>query len=143
MKKNRMMRLASILLVCVLLTTSVISGTFAKYTTSQDASDSARVAHWGFDAAADFDLDLFNASSDTGMGGDGLIAPGSTNNVTFTLVNADAADAPEVAYKITVDTDGTTPALSAELEEALYNRNQCKLCNIQNYHSYIIGYYVN
>ena len=73
MKKNRIMRLASILLVCVLLTTSVISGTFAKYTTSQDASDSARVAHWGFNAAADFDLDLFNASTDSGMGGDDSI----------------------------------------------------------------------
>ena len=47
MKKNRMMRLASVLLVCVLLTTSVISGTFAKYVTSADGEDSARVAKWG------------------------------------------------------------------------------------------------
>ncbi len=47
MKKNRMMRLASVLLVCVLLTTSVISGTFAKYTTTANASDTARVAKWG------------------------------------------------------------------------------------------------
>ena len=47
MKKNKMMRLASILLVCVLLTTSVISGTFAKYTTQDSASDVARVAKWG------------------------------------------------------------------------------------------------
>ncbi len=47
MKKNRMMRLASVLLVCVLLTTSVISGTFAKYTTQDSASDAARVAKWG------------------------------------------------------------------------------------------------
>ena len=47
MKKNKMMRLASSLLVAVLLTTSVISGTFAKYTTSGNATDSARVAKWG------------------------------------------------------------------------------------------------
>ncbi len=47
MKKNRMMRLASVLLVCVLLTTSIISGTFAKYTTQDSASDTARVAKWG------------------------------------------------------------------------------------------------
>ena len=47
MKKNKMMRLASSLLVAVLLTTSVISGTFAKYVTSGEASDSARVAKWG------------------------------------------------------------------------------------------------
>lgn len=31
MKKNKMMRLAAVLLVCVLLSTSVIGGTFAKY----------------------------------------------------------------------------------------------------------------
>jgi len=47
MKKNKMMRLASSLLVAVLLTSSVISGTFAKYVTSDKAQDSARVAKWG------------------------------------------------------------------------------------------------
>ncbi|MFR0985955.1 MAG: hypothetical protein ACLSFZ_04975 [Frisingicoccus sp.] len=44
MKKNRMMRLASSLLVLTLLTTCVISGTFAKYTTQAGGSDTARVA---------------------------------------------------------------------------------------------------
>ena len=43
MKKNKMMRLASFLLIAVLLTTSVISGTFAKYVTTDAQWDSARV----------------------------------------------------------------------------------------------------
>lgn len=47
MKKNRMMRLASGLLVAVLVTTSMISGTFAKYVTATEAMDEARVAKWG------------------------------------------------------------------------------------------------
>ncbi len=47
MRKNKMLRTASALLVLVLLTTSVISGTFAKYTTQDSASDAARVAKWG------------------------------------------------------------------------------------------------
>lgn len=47
MKKNTMMRIASLLLVCVLLTTSVIGGTFAKYVTTNEAYDTARVAKWG------------------------------------------------------------------------------------------------
>ncbi|MDE6767712.1 MAG: hypothetical protein K2J35_05915, partial [Eubacterium sp.] len=47
MKKNKMMRIASALLVLCLLTTCVISGTFAKYVTSNDGSDSARVAKFG------------------------------------------------------------------------------------------------
>lgn len=47
MKKNIMMRLSALLLVAVLLTTCVISGTFAKYTTAGSATDTARVAKWG------------------------------------------------------------------------------------------------
>lgn len=47
MRKNRMMRTASGLLVAVLLTTSVISGTFAKYTTKGSVNDTARVAKFG------------------------------------------------------------------------------------------------
>lgn len=47
MKTNKMMRIASVLLVAVLLTTCVISGTFAKYVTTDSVTDSARVAKWG------------------------------------------------------------------------------------------------
>jgi len=47
MKKNRMLRLASTLMILTLLTTSIIGGTFAKYTTTGRASDTARVAKWG------------------------------------------------------------------------------------------------
>lgn len=47
MKKNFMMRLASFLLVAVLVSTSAISGTYAKYVTEGSAHDSARVAKWG------------------------------------------------------------------------------------------------
>ena len=47
MRKNKMMRAASGLLVAVLLSTCAISGTFAKYTTSTESTDNARVAVWG------------------------------------------------------------------------------------------------
>ena len=56
MKKNKMMRLASVLLVLTLLSTSVISGTFAKYITTDSANDSARVAKWGVVASVKGDL---------------------------------------------------------------------------------------
>lgn len=42
-----MLRLASVLLVMTLLTTSIIGGTFAKYTSSGSVRDTARVAKWG------------------------------------------------------------------------------------------------
>lgn len=42
-----MMRAAAILLVAVMATSHVISGTFAKYTTAGQANDTARAAQWG------------------------------------------------------------------------------------------------
>lgn len=47
MKKNKTMRIASVLLIAVLLTTSIISGTFAKYVTTGETTDHARVAKFG------------------------------------------------------------------------------------------------
>lgn len=47
MKKSKSMRFASVLLVMTLLSTCMISGTFAKYVTSESASDTARVAEFG------------------------------------------------------------------------------------------------
>ena len=47
MKKNKMMRNTAALGVAVLLTASVLSGTLAKYTTTAEGTDSARVAKWG------------------------------------------------------------------------------------------------
>ncbi|MDO5389708.1 MAG: hypothetical protein Q4F24_01285 [Eubacteriales bacterium] len=47
MKKNKAMRTASGLMIATLLTTSIISGTIAKYTTEDSAYDVARVAKWG------------------------------------------------------------------------------------------------
>ena len=48
MKKNRTMRIAAVMLVFALLTTCIISGSFAKYVTGGTAGkDEARVAIWG------------------------------------------------------------------------------------------------
>ena len=91
MKKNVMMRLASIMMVLVLMTSSVISGTFAKYVTSGESSDSARVAKWGVTIDADYS-GLFNtqyATTKSWTGDDGVsvnaasdvVAPGT--NVTL------------------------------------------------------------
>lgn len=64
MKKNRMMRLASGLLVAVLLTTCAISGTFAKYVTTESGSDFARVAKWGVTIEAE-SFDMFTTDYET------------------------------------------------------------------------------
>lgn len=119
MKKNKMMRLASILLVCVLLTTSVIGGTFAKYVTSVDSSDKARVAYWGFQS--DNSMDITGLFSDTygttvdSVNGDDVIAPGTAGSTTFQFAWDEDTTAwegakvnvtgPEVAYNFSVKVD--------------------------------------
>ena len=127
MKKNRMMRLASVLLVCVLLTTSVISGTFAKYTTTYTVTDSARVADWNitaFDKNADavteevtftlFDnsaiYDTKDADYNAGVvdtdiengSAEAIIAPGSWGSFTFRVANNSEVNA---EYTVTYDVD--------------------------------------
>ena len=119
MKKNRMMRVASALLVAVLLSTCAISGTFAKYVTSDSGSDTARVAKFGVTVTAagslygkdyvDFatgntpgSTNLTVVSSDT----DKLVAPGTEsldNGMTFTV-----SGKPEVKVQVTVDVNDDT-----------------------------------
>ena len=110
MKKNTMMRVATVLMVAVLLTTCAISGTFAKYTTAATSEDSARVAYWGFDNTATIDIDdLFkNAYDSTVQSTVDVIAPGTQNSATFQFTYNEAnATAPEVAYDFTVSVDGS------------------------------------
>ncbi len=115
MKKNKIMRLASFLLVAVMLSTCAISGTFAKYTTSNSGSDTARVAYWGFGTNT---LTIDGLFSDTYLDGkvdsantDNVIAPGTTGSATFQFVwtaNSDTSiAAPETAYSITIDTSAS------------------------------------
>lgn len=112
MKKNKMMRVASALLVAVLLTTCAISGTFAKYVTSVESQDSARVANWGFERTNSMDLtDLFlgsytNVNSENG---DDVIAPGTDGSTQFQFAydEKNGANGPEVAYRFTVSVDAT------------------------------------
>lgn len=115
MKKNRMMRLASILLILVLMTSSVVGGTFAKYTTKVEGTDTARVARWGF-TGDDADIaitDLFYNAYDKNVNGYGdVIAPGTTKSADFvfeyTSGTTDNVAAPEVAYTFTVNTTGSS-----------------------------------
>ena len=123
MRKNKMMRLASALLVAVLLSTCAISGTFAKYVTSDSATDTARVAKWGVEVTTS--SDIFNetyATHDTVTAdgkfansvavdstGTNLVAPGTDNSVEFSVTGT-----PEVGVKVdfvfTVNSDVVIPA---------------------------------
>lgn len=103
------MRAASGLLVAVLLTTCVISGTFAKYTTSAEGLDSARVATWGFNETNGITLTgLFSNAYNNVKGVDSdVIAPGTTGNAQFEFKYSGKAENPEVAYTFEVNTKGS------------------------------------
>ena len=104
MKKNRMMRLASILLVCVLLSTSVISGTFAKYTTTASAGDTARVAKWGItmnSTGSETFADTYEDTVATSATGDAVVAPGTKGSAKYYVYGK-----PETDYVVTFT--GTT-----------------------------------
>jgi len=113
MKKNTMMRLASALLVLVMLTTCAISGTFAKYITQADVADTARVAKWGVEVTATGSLyEEQYANEDSAekdkagnviaytvvsAGSDDVVAPGTANEdgLSFSITGT-----PEVAVNI-------------------------------------------
>lgn len=111
MKKNKMMRLASCLLVAVMLTTSVISGTFAKYVTTNAGADSARVAKWGVEvevAGTSFadkyekddgsiSLNAYSVESLT----DKVVAPGTKGELAYSVLSG----TPEVAVRVTHTAD--------------------------------------
>lgn len=112
MKKNRMMRLASGLLVLTLLTTCIISGTFAKYTTEAEGSDTAKVAKWGVTLKVSSDL-FANAYKDASVQytestatvkakaeNQNVVAPG-TKGSGLEIKNT-AASEPEVSYEMKI-----------------------------------------
>lgn len=123
MKKNKTLRAAGILFLATMLTTCMTAGTFAKYTTSDSANDSARVAKFGVTVTADGSLfgeeyaskeggdKPINFSGDANTGtvqvstqGENVVAPGTKND---TGLGFTVAGTPEVDVEIntTVDID--------------------------------------
>ena len=113
MKKNKMMRAAAGLMIATLLTTSVISGTFAKYVTSADATDSARVAKFGVEITANgtmfataYNTDdttitgisqsVISSSSSDSNDVKNVVAPGTSGD----LVESTITGTPEVAVNV-------------------------------------------
>ena len=114
MKKNKMMRAASALLVAVLLTTSVISGTFAKYVTKGEATDSARVAKWGVvvNATGDNFSNKYVKHDDdstfayTVESTEKVVAPGTDGNLVTVALTGKPEVAVEVSYEAELEYEG-------------------------------------
>ena len=110
MKKNIMMRIASVLLVAVLLSTCAISGTFAKYTSEGSVTSTATIATWDIKLAGatitndvEFSLvdtwvNTVNSTGNTVTAN--KIAPGTSGTGVIVLKN-DSEVAAEIAAEFT------------------------------------------
>ena len=132
MKKHNMMRVASALAVVTLLSTSVISGTLAKYTSEATSqAESARVAKWAINAGSkngtlqaisdagsnSFTFDLFKTVKDTAGGGNEtdisanngtIIAPGTWGYVDLVIEN-DSEVSAKYSIKLKKTSTDTVP----------------------------------
>jgi len=113
MKTNKTLRFSLVLLVVALLSTCVISGTFAKYTSTASGSDTATVAKWSFKAMGDeiavtgtaptLKFNLFDTINDFGTSTEeadvksGAIAPGTCGSFEIKVQNT-----AEVTVKYTI-----------------------------------------
>ena len=107
MKKNKLFLLGLFVVFAAVLSLSLVSNTLAKYTTSDSASDKARVAKWGVTITAEayaddqLEADLSTEEEhivklDAGLKTD-LLAPGTGVN----FASVDVTGTPEVAVKVT------------------------------------------
>ena len=121
--KNKFMRAATLLMALTLMTSCFVGGTFAKYTSTQSGSDTARVAKWSFNVGdtniaktetVSFDFNVFETimdetanSDDAEVYGDKVIAPGTRGQFVIELANTSEVDA-MYAIEFT-ETDGVNP----------------------------------
>ena len=127
MKKNMMMRIASVLLIAVLMSTSAISGTYAKYVTSGKGEDIARVAKFGvkveaFDGMFDTEyvthetdyVATIGAKSVVSSDGNNLVAPGTSGKMTEIQISGTPEVAVRVNYEVTnIEIEGWVDAENA------------------------------
>ena len=143
-KNNRFIKVAGLMLGVTMLATCVLSGTMAKYTSSQsDVSAKASVAKWSIQGTGDKELgelaldelnfNIYDTNGTTPFTEDhvvdGKIAPGTWGYTTIELSNKGDVDADIVAtidkgtlptgMKLTVLTEepGTGAALTIEEEK--------------------------
>lgn len=118
MGKNKTMKMILITLLIAMIALVLVSGTYAKYTSSASGSDTARVAKWSFtvggtDIVAEntFTFDLFKTIKDTdgktetdvvSANADKVIAPGTSGSFDLVLENKSETSAKYgITYTVT------------------------------------------
>ena len=116
MKKNTIMRIAAVVLMCTLVTACFASSTFAKYTSGATTSKTAKVATWVIKANDEKIADNFSLTEGKIFEGNAYgtdeenadkIAPGTCGSLTFSLKNESEVDA---EYLVEVTKGANMPA---------------------------------
>lgn len=124
MKRNRWMRAGGLLLVMTLITSCFVGGTFAKYVSEGEGSDTARVAKWGVVVTGQGDAFAKEYATDDESVKDSIgvsvksdvavVAPGTSGE----FKGISLSGTPEVAVKIdttaTVDLTGDWTLVSGD-----------------------------
>lgn len=119
MKRNKLFLLGLIALFAAILSLSLVSNTFAKYTTNASNNDTARVAHWGVGIAFDgetFETEYKDPTNTivTVQSTEEVMAPGTGDTMFSILLTGE----PEVAVR--VEYDATVTLEDWEVESAYY-----------------------
>ena len=122
-KKHWTLRAAGLLFALVLITSCFVSGTFAKYVTTGDGYETARVAKFGvtmsvatdkaFKQTYDTDNDSISTTITNSVDSNGhenLVAPG-TKGSNFVVLSISGT--PEVAVNVKIEASGTDVFLKA------------------------------
>jgi len=118
-RSNKITRFTALALLFTLMSTCLLGGTLAKYTTAVSGSDTARVAKWNFSStnlSGANSIGLFKTSY-TGTGtkvtvdssdSSKLVAPGTTGSVTFAFTGTSEV-ASQITYTIAETNSGNIP----------------------------------
>ena len=104
-RSSMMVRLVAVLAVTMMFTMCFVGGTFAKYTTSKSATDTATVAKWGVNITGTADTfketyakndNSFTLHAKTVVSTEDVVAPGTSGSMAAFAI----AGTPEVAVRV-------------------------------------------
>ncbi len=110
MKKNKALTAAFSVFALTMVSMCAIGGTFAKYTTNDNATDTAKVAKWGVTVEVNADETLTVTETDTDLAETDVVEGTTLQNVIAPGTKADLIEVsisgtPEVAVAVTYTAD--------------------------------------
>ncbi|MBQ0015201.1 MAG: hypothetical protein KBS82_07790 [Oscillospiraceae bacterium] len=111
MKKNTIMRIAAVVLMCTLVTACFASSTFAKYTSQAEGTGTATVAKWAFE-----------------VNGNNIVTESQSNKetVTFNLFDTAALDTKDGAAETDVVTGKIAPGTKGSFDFTVQNTSEVR-----------------